>query len=223
MPYPRKNLNPGETVALDMHPHWWFLAEPAGAVIAAIVLAILVQVEMDDGTSAKKALTWVTVVALIGAALWLVVRYLKWATTHFVITSHRLIFREGIFAKRGVEIPLERVNNVNFGQTVFERLVGAGNLLIESGGEDGQQRFTDIRHPDRVQNLIHAQVEANYQRRSGQMDGGAAGYRQPGPPPAPSRPVGDVADQLERLEGMLERGTLTPEEFAAQKRRLLDG
>jgi uncharacterized membrane protein YdbT with pleckstrin-like domain len=125
-------------------------------------------------------------------------------TTNFVITSNRLIFRHGLIGKSGIEIPLERVNNVNFNQSVFERILGAGDLLIESGGEDGQQRFTDIRHPARVQNLIHAQMEAHYQRR--------AQY---------GVPTGDVTEQLQRLEGMLQRGTLTQEEFDIQKARLL--
>ena len=52
----------------------------------------------------------------------------------------------------GVEIPLERVNTMHFNQSVFERITGSGDLVIESGGEDGQQRFTDIRRPDQVQN-----------------------------------------------------------------------
>ena len=99
------------------------------------------------------------------------------------------------------------MNNVNFSQSIFERLLGAGDLLIESGGEDGQQRFTDIRHPDRVQNLIHAQVEEHARRR--------AGYS------APSGGSTDVAEQLERLEGMLQRGSLSQDEFDEQKRRLL--
>jgi uncharacterized membrane protein YdbT with pleckstrin-like domain len=127
-------------------------------------------------------------------------------TTNFVITSNRLIFRQGVIGKSGVEIPLERVNNVNFHQTVFERMLGLGDLLIESGGEDGQQRFTDIRRPAQVQNLIHAQMEGHFQKR--------ASY-------ASSAPAGDVTEQLQRLEGMLHRGTLTQEEFDVQKARLL--
>ncbi|HWM19700.1 MAG TPA: PH domain-containing protein, partial [Ilumatobacteraceae bacterium] len=105
----------------------------------------------------------------------------------------------------GIEIPLERVNNVLFSQSIFERIIGAGDLLIESGGEDGKQRFTDIRGPERVQNLIHAQMEVNENRRFT-------------PPPTSST---DVATQLEKLEGMVERGTLSREEFDAQKRKLL--
>jgi uncharacterized membrane protein YdbT with pleckstrin-like domain len=206
MPFPKKNLNANETIALDMHPHWWYFAEPAWSLLASIVLGIVVLAKTDKGTSAYRTLGILALILLVGTSIWLVIRYLKWLTTNFVITSNRLIFRQGIIGKSGIEIPLERVNNVNFNQSVFERILGAGDLLIESGGEDGQQRFTDIRRPAQVQNLIHAQMEGHYQRR--------AGYNS-------NAPTGDVTEQLQRLEGMLQRGTLTQEEFEVQKSRLL--
>ncbi|MEP7201257.1 MAG: PH domain-containing protein [Ilumatobacteraceae bacterium] len=208
MPFPKKNLNANETIALDMHPHWWYFAEPAWSLLGSIVLGIIVLTKTDSGTNARKVLGVLALILLVGTAIWLVIRYLKWLTTNFVITSNRLIFRQGIVAKSGIEIPLERVNNVNFHQTVFERVLGAGDLLIESGGEDGQQRFTDIRRPSQVQNLIHAQMESHYERR--------AGYAVPA-----AATTGDVTEQLQRLEGMLQRGTLTQAEFDAQKARLL--
>ncbi len=207
MPYPKKNLNTNETIALDMHPHWWYFAEPAFALLASIILGIVVITQTDSGTDGRKVAGIAVVALLIITALWLIGRYLKWLTTNFVITSQRLIFRQGVVAKSGIEIPLERVNNVNFSQSVFERMLGAGDLLIESGGEDGQQRFTDIRHPDKVQNLVHAQVEALIQHRAGYIRQGGAGV--------------DVAGQLERLEGLLERGTITQDEFDSQKAKLL--
>ena len=210
MPYPKKNLNANETVALDMHPHWWFFAEPALSLLGAIILGIIVAAKTDGDGAGRTILVYVVIALMVVATLWLIGRYLKWITTNFVITSNRLIFRQGVIGKSGIEIPLERVNNVNFNQSVFERILGAGDLLIESGGEDGQSRFTDIRHPDKVQNLIHSQMESLHQRRGG--------YSQS--PAAPSS--SDFTVQLERLEGMLERGTITPEEFEAQKRRLLE-
>jgi uncharacterized membrane protein YdbT with pleckstrin-like domain len=205
MPFPKKNLNANETIALDMHPHWWYFAEPVWSLLGSIVLGIVVLAKTDEGTSARKGLGVLALVLLVGTAIWLIIRYLKWLTTNFVITSNRLIFRQGVIGKSGIEIPLERVNNVNFNQSVFERILGAGDLLIESGGEDGQQRFTDIRRPAQVQNLIHAQMEGHFQRRAGYV----------------SAPTGDVSEQLQRLEGMLQRGTLTQEEFEVQKARLL--
>ena len=203
MTYPKKNLNANESVALDMHPHWWYFAEPAFALVVAIAIGIVVLAKTDsDG------LNIVALALLVIAALWLTGRYLKWITTNFVITSQRLIFRQGLFAKSGIEIPLERVNNVNFTQGVLERILGAGDLLIESGGEDGQQRFTDIRHPDKVQNLVHAQMEGLAMRRGGYAAAAKSGGS-------------DFTEQLERLEGLLERGTINQEEFDAQKRKLL--
>ena len=142
------------------------------------------------------------------SALLLISRYVQWFTTNFVITSDRVIFRTGVFGKHGIEIPLERVNNVIFHQSFIERMLGCGDLLIESGGEQGQQRFTEVRNPDNVQALIHTQVDAKLARRGQAASGGGAA-------------TGDVASQLEKLEGMLQRGTLTPSEFEAQKRKLL--
>ncbi len=205
MPYPKKLLNDYETVALDLHPHWWYFAYPVMALVASIILSIYT-LTLDKG-DLRTGLGWVSIGALVLSALWLVQHYAKWSTTNFVITSDRIIYRTGVVAKSGMEMPLERVNNVMSHQSVFERLVGAGDLLIESGGEDGQQRFTDIRNPQRVQNLIHSQMENNEARKFG-------GH-------AP--PANDVATQLEKLEGMLSRGTLTQAEFDDQKRRLLEG
>ncbi|NDE60418.1 MAG: hypothetical protein EB010_13575, partial [Acidimicrobiia bacterium] len=132
------------------------------------------------------------------------IRWLQWRSTHFVVTSDRLIYRSGIFAKQGIAIPLERVNNINFQQTIFEKMIRAGDLLIESGGEDGQQRFSDVRKPDEVQRLIHAQIEEN-----GKQVGGSVVH------------TTDVATQLEKLEGLRDRGSISPEEFEREKRRLL--
>jgi uncharacterized membrane protein YdbT with pleckstrin-like domain len=204
MSYPKRNLNEGETIALDMHPHWWYFAEPAFSVLGAIALGIY-SLTMDNGKPTT-VVKFACIVLLIVTGLWLLKRATEWATTNFVITSQRIVFRQGIIAKQGMEIPLDRLNNVNFNQGIFERLLGAGDLLIESGGEDGQQRFTDIKDPEAVQNLLHSEMEKLRNRK-----GGFA------PPTAGT----SVPEQLERLEGLLQRGSITREEFESQKQRLL--
>ena len=209
MPYPKKLLNPDETVALDLHPHWWFFFQAAASLAVSIIAGIVIRVLLHDGNT-RKYLGYVALAAIVLSAIWLFARYTKWITTNFVITNDRIIFRQGVIAKSGIEIPLDRVNNVNFNQSVFERILGAGDLLIESGGEDGQQRFTDVRKPQNVQNLIHAQVEGKSRQR---------GAYSSAPVAAPL----DVASQLEKLEGLHQRGSLSQEEFDAQKARLLGG
>ena len=65
-----------------------------------------------------------------------------------------------------------------------------------------------MRNPDRVTKVIHEQMDLNEDQMYGGLRSGAA-------------PAADVATQLEKLEGMRDRGTLSPEEFEAQKRKLL--
>lgn len=204
MAFPRRLLNSFETVKVDMHPHWWYLTPSVTALAVSVGFAGWALSLDESGTD--KALKVIGLVILIASALWTLIRYTRWATTHFVVTSDRVIFRQGVLRKIGVQIPLERVNNVNFEQTIFERMLGAGDLLIESGGADGRQTFEDIRHPDRVTNVIHEAMEENVANAPGS---------------ARSVEIDDVAGQLERLEGLAQRGSITWDEFEAQKRRLL--
>lgn len=201
MVYPSRLLNDNETVSVDLHPHWWFLAGPMLAIVAAIVAGIVTLLATGPDDTLRTAAQWVVITAIVLSAAWLVSRYARWTTTHFVITNRRVIFRAGLVTKSGIEIPLDRVSTVHFRQSIMERLVGSGDLLIESGGESGRQRFTDIPQPDRVQRVLHAEMEAREERTREGVPG--------------------VADQLEKLEAMFVRGTLTSEEFERQKRRLL--
>ena len=203
MPFPRRLLNDYETIALDLHPHWWFFGPSAATLVGSMFVTLLLKRQVPSGFF-EAAVSYLGMAAIIVAASWLIVCLIKWRTTYFVVTSHRLIYRQGVVARGGVEIPLERVNNVNFAQTILERLIGVGDLLIESGGKDGQQTFSDISQPERVQNIIHSTI----QNRVGNRFEGA-----------PS--MASVAAELERLEALRDRGTLTDEEFEEQKRRIL--
>jgi len=205
MAFPRKFLNEGEDIVLEMRPHWFFLAAPVVALAATLFLAIFVsaQVAGDVQRLALIPLLLLVVVALV----WLVVRYARWATTTFVVTTDRLIHRSGVVSKSGREIPLERLNDVSFHSTMFQRMLGAGDLLIESAGERGQQLFSSFPHPERTQNLIHHQIEQAQARDADRM----AGRRELSP-----------LEQLEKLEELRQRGVISQAEFDVKKAKLLD-
>jgi len=205
MPFPRKLLNDGEDVVLDLRPHWWFLAGPVAALVALIIVSIVVQAKVDN--NAVQLVLGVVPVVL--AMIWFLARYAKWSTTNFVVTTDRLIHRSGVIAKHGKEIPLERLNDISFHQSIFERLIGAGDLMIESGGERGQQTFSDIRRPAVVQNVIHREIERAQTRDADR----AAGAR---------TAAVSIPDQLDRLDDLRRRGVITQAEFDAKKTKLLD-
>jgi uncharacterized membrane protein YdbT with pleckstrin-like domain len=208
MGFPRKYLHESEEVVIDRKPHLWFLVKPTLAVIAALALAIVAANFINPGAGDKNGwITWAGVVLVGIALLWLLEEFLRWRTINFVVTTDRLIYRSGLFSKQGKEIPLERINDISFKQSIWERLIGAGDLLIESGGEQGQQRFYNVKKPFHVQNEIYRQIERTQARDMDRM----AGRREL-----------SVPEQIEKLAELRDKGLLTPAEFDAKKLQLLD-
>ncbi len=206
MPFSNKLLNQGEEVALALHPHWVFFLRSGLALFASLALGIFMLAKGWEGVSLAVA----GVLVLVSLA-WIGITYASWATTNFVITSDRLIYRHGVLSKRGIEIPLERVNTVFFSQTILERMVGSGDLVIESAGEKGSESFSNVRKPSAVQNEIYRQMEANENRKFDRIGAGGA-------------PVGGqtIPDQIAQLDQLRQQGVITQAEFDTKKQQLLD-
>jgi uncharacterized membrane protein YdbT with pleckstrin-like domain len=203
MAFPKKYLNDGEEIILDLRPHWFFLFGPSAALIAALALAIWVG-SRDDPPDWQ--LFPVLALAVVGL-LFFLVRLAQWMTTDFVLTTDRLIYRKGVVSRHGREIPLERVNDVSFTQSLFQRMLRAGDLLVESGGERGQSSFGHFADPQGIQNEIHRAIEAAAARDADRM----AGRRELSP-----------LEQLEKLEELRQRGVISQAEFDIKKQKLLD-
>ncbi|MCU1449372.1 MAG: hypothetical protein JWP02_1542 [Acidimicrobiales bacterium] len=204
MPFPRRLLNDNESVVLDLRPHWWVLVGVSVVLAASLALAIVVS-NVVHGAAHDPVLI-VSLVVVLVALVRFVRRYARWATTNIVLTTHRLVLRSGVFAKSGREIPLERINDIAYHQGVFERLIGAGDLAVESAGERGQEVLRKVPRPDRVQQEIYRQME-DAQHRSGERLAGTAQL--------------SVPEQLERLDELRRRGVITQAEFDRQKEQLL--
>jgi membrane protein YdbS with pleckstrin-like domain len=219
MPFPREHLRPGEELVLDTRPHWWFIAPAAVALAAAFLLAIVVLVnEPGDGFLGDSAeiVTGILVLAALG---FFAVRYAKWVSTNFVVTSDRLVYRVGVFAKKGIEIPVDKINTVFFEQRVFERLMGLGDIKIESASEEGATVFDDIPKPSLVQNIIYGVIDqksdASYDR-VGNATADAISRAGVGGSTSIS-----VPEQLEKLHALREKGAISDAEYEAQKAKLL--
>ncbi|HEV3225518.1 MAG TPA: SHOCT domain-containing protein, partial [Acidimicrobiales bacterium] len=122
--------------------------------------------------------------------------------------------------KHGVEIPMDRISNINFHQTMWERVIGAGDLEIESAGRDGQSKFNDVWHPDAVQQELYRVMEEHARTRAGWNAGTGAGASAP-PPPAASGSL-SVAEQIQQLAGLRDSGAITAAEYEAKKAQLLE-
>ncbi len=216
MPFPRRLLIEGEDLVLDLRPHPVALLMPA---LYTIVVTVAVGFLANWLGGPWWLWPGIWIVAML---VYPVPRLIRWLTSNFAVTSERVIHRAGWIAKRSMEIPLEAINDVRFEQGIFDRIVGAGTLLISSASEFGTNSFDDIRHPEEVQKTIYHQGEMN-KKRMYQGDQGSA----PSPPPAaptppaapPSAP--SATTELERLAKLRADGVLTEDEFQAQKAKIL--
>jgi hypothetical protein len=215
MPFPTRLLIEGEELILDLRPHWIALVRAVAVAILTIVAWIVLLPRLPDGSS-HDVLFWLVIGLGILAMLWWTVRdSVHWATSHFVVTSDRVIHRQGLIAKNSMEIPLEAINDVRFHQGVFERMIGAGDLIIQSASESGREVFGDIRHPEDVQKTIYHQGEQNQKRMYQGMGSGAAA--------SSNNPTGtpSMTAELQRLAELRDTGVLTESEFQNQKKKIL--
>jgi uncharacterized membrane protein YdbT with pleckstrin-like domain len=214
VPFPPDMLSEDEELVLDLRPHWWFVA-PASAYLGLALLASAFVFTQDRNTF-WRIVGFLVALGLIVAVVNFALRYAQWVTTNFVVTDERVISRSGVVAKRGVEIPLHRIDRASHHQSLFGRMIGTGDLTIESADQGGRQTFSDIRSPGVVQREIYRQKEADEQRRLVQLGQTLAAQAQPGAPQPPS-----VLEQIEQLDRLRRSGAITEDEFQAKKVELL--
>lgn len=174
MGYPARLLNADEELVFDLRPHWKAVFWPA--VLAPIIVGATTFAMGKVNDLNNDAETIVRYLAIAAAVLLLfvfcVVPLLRWLTTHFVVTTRRVIMRSGVLSRQGRDLPLYRINDVTFEHSFFERLLRAGTLVVESAGERGQVTLKDIPHPEDVQREVYRLMELDDQRRRTPIAGG---------------------------------------------------
>lgn len=199
MGYPERLLSDDEVIEAQFRPHWSGILREGLIVLIGIALAALVAVFSWPA--------WLYGAIAVLVVLLIIRGVVRWMNTLHVVTNERLIYRAGFIAKHGTEIPLEVIQNVAFNQTIFERVFGTGDLMIESAGTHGQTRYKDIPKPENVQSLIYRMREIRMREvESGEPVTGSS-----------------ALSDLERLSRLHDQGKLSDAEFEAQKAKLLGG
>jgi uncharacterized membrane protein YdbT with pleckstrin-like domain len=181
VPYPDKLLAEDEEVVRHLHPHWLTLARPVLVLLLVVggtsFGAALVPAGPSQGT-ARTVLAGLALVVVVAAVLR---PLLRWRTTHHVVTTHRVLLREGVLARRGRDIALSRIADVSYRQTLGQRLVSSGTLTIETVGDGGATVLERVPDSDGVQQLLVQLVEEDADRRRAPLRCGRPGGRPPGP------------------------------------------
>ena len=211
-------LMPHERMVLHAHPHWWYFWKQ---VCGGLIILALFLLRWLAGETLATVLGWGVLVA---AVVWLgdtIYEFVQWQTTRFAVTTERVAYQSGIIRRRGVSIPLNRINNVNFDQSLIARLLNNGIVTIESAGETGDSVFVNIPDPEHVRSVIFEQIEADEQADS-ERDAAALAQvmRQQVPPAAPTGL--STQDRLHQLNELRSQGLVSDEEFARKRAEILN-
>lgn len=161
MGYPENVLARDEQVVLHRHPHWKRLIGPVLILLVATAAA-------GVGLGFVNSQTWDStakqIVMIVIGVIWLVIvcwltlwPFLNWWTTHFVITDRRVMYRHGLLTRSGIDIPLARINSVEFRHALLDRMLRTGTLIIESASQDPLE-FHDIPRVEHVHSLLYHEV-----------------------------------------------------------------
>ena len=161
MGYPNNVLADGEQVVLHRHPHFKRLIGPVLVLLVTTALAsFAAAVVSRTGWDPRAQQVVSAVIAVIWLVLvsWLALRpFFDWLTTHFVITDRRVMYRHGVLTRAGIDIPLARINSVEFRHGLVDRMLRTGTLVIESASQDPLE-FHDIPGVEQVHSLLYHEV-----------------------------------------------------------------
>ena len=157
--YIKSSLEEGEKIIFNGRMHWssvfcymmWATLFCLGGV-AAFVAAYYYYPEQ------KTALNYAGIALLVLAFVaWIVGRIVR-TRTEFAVTDTRFVQKDGIFNIKMTEIPLARIETVNFYQSLWQRIIGTGCVeLVGSGGTSHQVHC--IEHPMKVRKVICASIK----------------------------------------------------------------
>src|SRR3954463_5848414 len=138
------DLHPGEEIVFDGHPSWRaILGFYIVGFVAAVAAGVLAGVIGGPAVGAGVVVAALVVVIVVGL--------IRRVGTHYLVTTQRLRIRRGILARRVQQTQLDRVQNVNTDQSIFERILRIGTVDFDTAGtDDSDFTFRGIASPDEV-------------------------------------------------------------------------
>ncbi|NOT93422.1 SHOCT domain-containing protein [Ferruginibacter sp.] len=206
----RTQLKKDEKLLLITRKHWIQMVLP---VFAWLLLAALLLWLMTDYT--------IAFIIILVTAIFPLIEYINWKYNLWAVTNMRVVDESGFFTRYSKESPLDKINNVEYDQPILGRILGYGNVDIQTAAEMGETKYQLIHHPKLLKDTItHAQEEYKKTQITSQATQLAQAIaKNINPATAPSQQM--IADELHKLFDLLQKGALTQEEYAAQKNKLL--
>jgi uncharacterized membrane protein YdbT with pleckstrin-like domain len=132
-------LLPHERQVITVHQHPAILIRPIFEVLIGLAIAGWLSNSIANGNGTAILVIWV----LWGLVLLrLAIKIWEWVVTYFVVTSQRFLLASGIVTRKVNMMPLAKVTDMSFQRSALGRLLGYGEFILESAGQD--QALTNV-------------------------------------------------------------------------------
>jgi uncharacterized membrane protein YdbT with pleckstrin-like domain len=223
MAYADQQLMAGEKILVRARQHWMALLRYAlmpVLVLAAVVVLFIIGLSLDGGgwfsDFFSGALGWITTVGFWVGIVWFGIMAFRWTRREYVLTDQRLMRVDGVFRKRLEANSLEMINDVNFSQTMFGRIMHYGTLEIQTASGSPTEYPMIVNATKFKSDVLLAKQAVREGTYASAPGAGATAATAPAAPAAQ-----DITAALNNLADLRDRGALTPEEFEAKKAELL--
>jgi len=173
-------LLPGENLVLKSHPHW--ITFVTALILPILVLALVVIADFTflgpDGLYVPRLRTYLTLIAVALAILWLIVVWIRWQSISYTLTDQRIKIETGVFGRQEKIIPIDRVQDCTTKQSIFGRILGYGRVEVDAAGAQGAEILENLPKPGDFRDQVFVQSE---KRRGGPESA---------PPPVAANPSG---------------------------------
>ncbi len=215
MGYADKTLAPGETVLYRARYHWIFYRTGFLILLLALLLgggAIYASRE-SPGAGVAGPVAYLALGFAVLAGMILLARRFRAAQDEFVVTDRRVFRSVGVIAREHEQAPLEKIQDITVTQSGLGRLLGYGDVTLETASERGTLVFPSIATPEAFRTAIWGRARAE--------SGAPATAAAPAVIPAPEAAGPSATGRLEQLESLRKRGMVTDAEYAEKRREIL--
>jgi uncharacterized membrane protein YdbT with pleckstrin-like domain len=209
----RTPLQKGEQIILVTYTSWISLVGPVILAIIGMVASYFIGF-FDH---------WGWIAAILGV-LYFMVKYLQWRVNIWVVTNYRVIDEGGLVTHFAKESPLEKINNVAYDQTLWGRIFNYGHVEIQTAAQVGATDYYNVYHPKRLKDSItlaqsdYKNIQSNNQAM--QMASAMGLHQIITPVNRSSQQF--IAEELEKLYGLKQKGVLSEDEYNKLKNKLLN-
>ena len=148
----KTSLRKDEQLIFETRKHWFFLIIPTLIAMALIILSLYLYFLLEESKS------WYLAIPVV-SVLYFIYRYYTWKNDLWAVTNIRVIDESGVFTINSKESPIDKINNVSYHQSVLGRILGYGDVQIQTAAEMGETSYSNISHPKRLKEALSSAME----------------------------------------------------------------